>query len=123
MEDVIGRLTGLLAVLLIFGGIPAAIVLILYFNRKAESAERLKLIEKGVDPSIFIKQEKPSYRALMWGLLILGIGLGAFLGYILSVFTSMGREYMMPTLALVFGGSGLVGFYVYRKKAETKPAG
>lgn len=121
-EVIITRITGMLAVLLIFGGIPAAIVLGYYFNRKASHAERMALIEKGVDPSVFMKDEPPSYSALMWGLLILGIGVGAFLGYILSVYTSMGREYMMPTLALVFGGFGLVGFHLYRKKSEVDSA-
>lgn len=122
MGDVIGPLTGMLSVLLIFGGIPAAIVIGYYFNRKAEHAERIAMIEKGADPSMFIRQATSSSRALMWGLLILGIGLGAFLGYLISVFVSAGREYMMPTLALVFGGLGLIGYHVYSKKTEVKPA-
>lgn len=118
MEDIVGQFTGLVAVLLIFGGTPAVIVLVYYFGRKAKHKERLALIDKGMDPSVFMREEPPSLAALMWGLLILGIGLGCLLGYIFSVFTSLGQEYMMPSLALVFGGLGLVGFFLYRKKAE-----
>lgn len=123
MGDVIGNLTGFLAVLLIFGGIPAALVISYYFSRKARHGERLALIEKGADPSTFMNEETPSNNALMWGMLILGVGLGLFLGYILSVITSMGEQYLMPALALVFGGLGLIGFFIYRKKAETRTAG
>ncbi len=123
MEEVIGKLTGLLAVILIFGGAPTAIVLVYYFARRAKHSERLALIEKGADPSIYMKEESSTYSALAWGLFILGIGLGAFLGYILSVMTPMDREFLMPTLSLAFGGIGLVGYFIYRKNAETKTAG
>ncbi len=118
MENFMGQIIGLVAVLLIFGGTPTVIVLLYYFGRRAKHKERLALIDKGMDPSVFMKEEPPSLSALMWGLLILGIGLGCALGYILSVFTSLGQAYMMPSLALLFGGLGLVGFFLYRKKAE-----
>jgi hypothetical protein len=122
MGEVIGTLTGFLAVLLIFGGIPAALVVAYSFSRKARHAERLAMIEKGVDPSTFMHEEASSDTALMWGMLILGVGLGLFLGYILSVLTSMSQEYLMPALALIFGGLGLVGFFIYRNKSEAKKA-
>ncbi len=123
MDDAIVNLTGLVAVLLIFGGLPAVVVLVFYFGRKAEHKERLALIEKGVDPSVYMhKETSSSSSALMWGLLILGIGLGSFLGYILSVYSPFGREYMMPSLSLVFGGLGLIGYFVYRKKTAAKTA-
>lgn len=122
MGDVIGHLTGFLAVLLIFGGIPAAFVLTYYFSRKSKHAERLALIEKGTDPATFMNDESSTHIALLWGMLILGVGVGLFLGYILSIFTAMDRQYLMPALALVFGGLGLVGFFIYRKKEEIKTA-
>ncbi len=122
MGEVIGHLTGLVAVLLIFGGLPTVIVLVYYFGRKAKHKERLALIEKGLDPSVYMHEETSSNNALMWGLLILGIGLGSFLGYILSVYSSMGQEYMMPSLSLVFGGLGLISYFVYRKKTAAKTA-
>jgi hypothetical protein len=122
MENILGILTGMLAVFLIFGGVPAVIVLIYYFSRKAKHKERLALIEKGMDASIFIKEESPFHKILMWGMLIGGIGLGLLLGYVLSVYTQMEKETIMPILALLFGGLGLIGYYIYRKKTETKSA-
>lgn len=123
MENIIGQLTGLAAVTFIFAGAPAAIVLVYYFSRKAKHAERLAMIEKGVEPSAFMHDDAPYNYALMWGMLILGVGLGLFFGYILSVATSMGEGFLMPSLALVFGGLGLIGFFVYRKKTGFKTAG
>ena len=123
MENVLGILTGMVAVLLIFGGMPALIVLIYYFSRKAKNKERMALIEKGVDASIYLKEETTFNQVLMWGMLMGGIGLGLLLGYILSVYTPMREEVIMPIMALLFGGFGLIGYYVYRKKTETKSAG
>jgi uncharacterized membrane protein YesL len=123
MENVLGILTGMVAILLIFGGMPALIVLIYYFSRKAKNKERMALIEKGVDASIYLKEETTFNQVLMWGMLMGGIGLGLLLGYILSVYTPMREEVIMPIMALLFGGFGLIGYYVYRKKTETKSAG
>lgn len=123
MEDIIGKFTGLVVVTLLFGAPPAAIVLIYYFARRSKHAERLALIEKGVDPSVYMNEQSSSYLALMWGLLLVGIGLGAFLGYILSDYAYMEAGFVVPTLALIFGGLGLIGFFFYRKKWEPKTAG
>jgi hypothetical protein len=120
MENVLGILTGMLAILLIFGGGPALVVAIYYLSRKAKNKERMALIEKGIDASIFMKEETTFHQVLMWGMLLGGIGLGLLLGYVLSVYTPMRQEIIMPILALLFGSFGLIGYYVYRKKTETK---
>ncbi len=116
-------LIGLVAVLLIFGGTPTLIILIYYFGRSAKHKERMALIEKGMDPAVYMKEEAPYYNALMWGMLILGIGLGSFLGYILYAYAGMGEEYMIPSMSLIFGGLGLIAYYAHRKAAaKLKPA-
>ena len=122
MENVLGPLTGILAVFLIFGGIPAAIVLIYYFSRKAKNKERMALIEKGVDASIFLKEEGSSQSVLMWGMFLCGIGFGLLAGYILSIYTPMRQEIIMPVIAILFGGLGLIGYFIYKKKIEMKSA-
>jgi hypothetical protein len=122
MENVLGILTGMLAIILIFGAPPTLIVLIYYFSRRAKHKERMALIEKGVDASIYLKEEPLFHKVLMWGMLIGGVGLGLFFGYALSIYTPMQQEVIMPILALLFGGLGLIGYYVYRKKAESKTA-
>jgi len=120
MENVLGILAGMLAIVLIFGAPPALIVLIYYFSRRAKHKERMALIEKGIDASIFIKEESTFNQVLMWGMLIGGIGLGLLLGYILAIYTPMRQEIIMPINALLFGGLGLIRYFVYRKKTETK---
>jgi Na+-driven multidrug efflux pump len=122
MEGILGILAGIIAIILIFGAPPALVVLIYYFSRKAKHKERMALIEKGIDASIFIKEETTFHKVLLWGMLIGGIGLGLLLGYIFSVYTPMRQEIIMPIMALLFGGLGLIGYYVYRKKTETKSA-
>ncbi|MGO9482369.1 MAG: DUF6249 domain-containing protein [Candidatus Kryptoniota bacterium] len=120
MEDILGQLTGIIAIILIFGATPALIVVIYHLSRKSKHKERMALIEKGVDASIFMKEETISDKVLIGGLFIFGLGLGLLLGYILSVFTPLREEFIMPTTALLFSGLGLIGFYVYRKKTEAK---
>jgi hypothetical protein len=122
MEGILGILAGIIAIILIFGAPPALVVLVYYFSRKAKHKERMALIEKGIDASIFIKEETTFHKVLMWGMLIGGIGFGLLLGYILSVYTPMKQEIIMPIMAILFGGLGLIGYYVYRKKTETKSA-
>jgi uncharacterized membrane protein YesL len=121
MDQILGILTGLVAVILIFGALPALIVLIYYFNRKAKHKERMALIEKGIDASIYMKEEATFHKVLLWGMLMSGIGLGLLIGYLLSVFTRLPDE-IIPITAVLFGGFGLIGYYVYRKKTETKSA-
>jgi ABC-type Mn2+/Zn2+ transport system permease subunit len=82
----------------------------------------MALIEKGVDPSVYLKEEPTFHAVLMWGMLIGGIGLGLLLGYILSYYTPMREEIIMPIMALLFGGLGLISYYMYQKKRETKSA-
>jgi uncharacterized membrane protein YesL len=120
MSETLGILTGMLAVLLIFGGAPATILLIYYFSRKAKNKERMAMIEKGLDPSLYIKENPISNKVLLWGMLLGGIGLGLLLGYIISVATGMQLAPIMPILAVLFGGFGLIGYYMYEKKATTK---
>ncbi|MGD1044196.1 MAG: DUF6249 domain-containing protein [Bacteroidota bacterium] len=122
MEGILGILAGIIAIILFLGAPPALVVLVYYFSRRAKHKERMALIEKGIDASIFIKEETTYHKVLMWGMLIGGIGFGLLLGYILSVYTSMEQEIIMPIMALLFGGLGLIGYYVYRKKTEMKSA-
>ena len=49
--------------------------------------ERLALIQRGADATIFESSKQPS--SLKWGLLLVGIGTGILLGKVLSVYTTL----------------------------------
>jgi len=113
-------ITEIIAILALFGMIPGAIVWFLNSRHKAKHKERLAMIEKGVDLSSFIKEVNPLFQILMWGSLLAGIGLGLLLGYLLSMVSSFQQEAIMPILAILFGGTGLIIFYIYRKRSEKR---
>jgi hypothetical protein len=91
---------------------------------EARNKERLALIEKGMDLSILDNQERKrnNYTALLWGLLIAGIGFGALLGNIVSLITSMDHHFAIHCFGLIFGGMGLIVYFIYKKRADSKKA-
>lgn len=80
--------------------------------------ERLALIEKGVDASLFAtKGAKFSIAKFILNiaLLFMGIGVGIFLGQYLSEVLDMNNDALIPAMLFVFGGLGLViGFFITR---------
>ncbi|MEP2934920.1 MAG: DUF6249 domain-containing protein [Gilvibacter sp.] len=100
----------------IFFGVVFGIV---YLIVSARNKERLALIEKGADASIFYsgKKRKSSTQivVLNFALLLMGVGLGIFLG---GLFTSLGmdEEIAMPGTIFFTAGAGLLtGFYLTKK--------
>jgi hypothetical protein len=87
---------------------------------EAKTKERLALIEKGINPDEFPKEPKRAGNdPLLWGLLLAGMGLGAFLGFLLDQVTQWDSIILTNSLAIFFGGVGLI---VYRL-AFGKPNG
>jgi hypothetical protein len=91
---------------------------------EARNKERLALIEKGMDITVLDKKEykKSNYAPLLWGLLIAGIGFGALTGNIISHITSMEHHFAIHCFALIFGGIGLIVYFIYKRKADSKGA-
>lgn len=89
---------------------------------EAKNKERLALIEKGMDLSILDKKsyQPPNFGALLWGLLLGGIGLGALTGYLISLVTPIERHLAIHCFGLIFGGIGLVVYFIYKKRVENK---
>jgi hypothetical protein len=85
--------------------------------------ERMAMIEKGIDFGTTKAQPQP-YKNLKWGLLLIGLGLGLFIAYILdfTVFNSTNEElndkvgFIYFALMAVFGGLGLFISYLIEKK-------
>lgn len=92
----------------------------LYFSSR--NKERLALIEKGADASIFVrgKREKaaPVWKILILNLALLamGIGAGIVIGGILHTNLSGDSFYAMPGSIFLLAGTGLlVGFFITKK--------
>ncbi|MES2328733.1 MAG: DUF6249 domain-containing protein [Bacteroidota bacterium] len=123
-----------IASIAIIGGMVIAIVVLRitlpqqYQEKMAamenQSKERLALIEKGIDPAILYRKEKKvSQDPLFWGLLLVGIGSGAFYGdAVWKGFYYASENTMVNACAVFFGGFGLVLYHIIRKLGDRKKA-
>ena len=84
--------------------------------------ERLTMIEKGVDASIFGKGLKDT-GSLKWGLLFVGIGIGILLGKVFAAYSCLGEEASMFSMICLCGGLSLVIFHFVERSIEKKSAG
>ncbi|MEN8230465.1 MAG: DUF6249 domain-containing protein [Bacteroidota bacterium] len=99
----------------------AAIFGIVFVIVTASNRERMAMIEKGVNPKDFMNARKPNvYSILKWALLLVGLGLGLFIGSLLDTFTPIQEEPAYFASTLFFGGLGLVLAFLISKKAEEK---
>jgi hypothetical protein len=92
---------------------------IVYVAVSARNKERMALIEKGADASIFNRGNtgRSGKWALKLGMLSIGVALGVLVGYL---FESMGMndDVAYPAGIFLFGGGALVAaFYISRKTA------
>lgn len=95
----------------------ASIVLIFYIFFSTRNKERLALIEKGMDASIF-KASKKSSPALKYGMFFVGIGIGVIAGNILAVYTSLEPATTFISMILLFGGASLITFHLIETKKQ-----
>ena len=103
-----------------YGIIPAAILLVIHFRNKMIHKEKIAMIQKGLDISTLANKTNPLNQILMWGTLLTGIGFGLLFGYILSLVSDLSQNMMVPIMAILFGGFGLIAYYNYKKKTEKK---
>jgi hypothetical protein len=106
--------TETLAIMIPIVAVIGGIVMIIYL-RKYENDERMAMIEKGVDPSVFTRKARNTSGALRASLLLIGAGLGLLLGYALD------RAFYMDevgyfSMLLIFGGAGLGLAYMIEEK-------
>jgi O-antigen/teichoic acid export membrane protein len=99
-------------------GFFTSIILSYYFYLKFKNKERLALIEKGVDIAEILKKADAPFRFpwLRLGMLVLGMGIGLFAGYLVIFFSpppflrtqNSSEVVIMLSSLLIFGGLGLV---------------
>lgn len=104
-----------IVLIIIFGTLFGTV----YLHYSTRHKERLALIEKGVDASIFVRSKK-SATAPTWkifvvnaALLSMGIGLGIFLAGILHQVIGLDEEIAFPGAIFTMAGLGLfAGFKI-----------
>ena len=93
---------------------------ILYVFFTTRHKERLALIEKGADPSLFQAKKSPTQATMRIGMFLVGIALGILCGNILAETTRLQDEVAYFSMIFLFGGLSLVMYYHFfeRKKQE-----
>ena len=107
----VGLLVPLGAFAMVFG--------IVYLGITARNKERLALIERGADPSLFESVKKGnSHSILKWGMFLFGIGLGIVIAAIIVQSGMMSEDSAYPAMICVFGGLALIGVHLFKSKQE-----
>lgn len=90
---------------------------IFYVWISTRNKERMALIEKGADASLFATKKR-NYRnlTLKIGMLAVGIGIGILMGSLLDTYTSLDEEVSYFSMIFLFGGIFLVGNTFLEKK-------
>jgi len=89
---------------------------IFYLIYTTRNRERLALIEKGVDASIFLKgngKGVPAWKIFVVNLafLLIGGGLGIFIALLITTYTSLNDDAVYPSIIFIMSGVGLlIGF-------------
>ena len=97
----------------------AAVFGIFYMNYTTRNKERLALIEKGADASIFTggKSTGSGKWILTLGILAVGIALGVIIGTLMES-AGMNKEVAYPASIFLFGGGALIAAYFIGKKVN-----
>ena len=96
---------------------------IFYLFLSTRNRERLALIEKGVDASIFMgdKSKSSMFKLVLLNLALLsmGIGVGVFVALILSTYTALDQDALYPAMIFLSSGIALfIGFNMTKKIEE-----
>ena len=97
---------------------------VFYLYISSRNKERLALIEKGADASIFNlgKRAGSSWKVIVLNLafLLMGIGLGVFLATLLDTYTNLDSDAVYPALIFLMAGVGLYVGFIQSKKLVKK---
>jgi Co/Zn/Cd efflux system component len=115
-----GAIVSLSFFTLIFG------ITYLYFSTRHK--ERVSLIEKGVDASIFFTPKSPRSKSIsVWKILIvniamicIGVGFGIIFGSLLEKFTIMGDAGYAASVFLTTGIALLAGYFMTKSMEKSE---
>lgn len=101
--------TGILIPISLFASIFG--IVYLYFSTR--NKERLALIEKGADASIFRTNGNSFQKVILLNLalLLMGVGIGVFMALLLATYTSLDKGAVYPAMIFLMAGISLfIGF-------------
>ena len=92
-----------------------------YVFLNTRNKERLALIEKGADASLFAsKKLYKSNLTLKFGMLAVGIGVGILVASIMETYTVLDEEIAYPSMIFLFGGLFLIANAMIEKKDKVE---
>jgi hypothetical protein len=80
--------------------------------------ERMALLAKGADPSVFHDEVRNKITTLKYGLFLIGIGIGILIGRILVSAADFEPEVAYFSMVFLWGGIALVISYFLARKIE-----
>lgn len=107
--------------------IPISLFLVIfgifYLYLSTRNKERLALIEKGADASIFMagrQRTAPIWKVLILNLalLLMGIGIGVFLALMLTTYSDLREDGVYPACIFFMAGAGLFAGYTMTKNID-----
>jgi hypothetical protein len=116
-EAIIGVFIPIIAILAVF--------LFLWRSNEAKKAVRLAMVERGMDPGLLNEQPNESsrkYGALRIGMLLMGLGFGCIVGFLVSIMLMPDHGNFWPLVIIAssisFGGAGLIAYHRMATKLE-----
>lgn len=94
-----------------------------YIFFTARHRERMSIIDKGVDPTLFVSKGKKnsSNLTLKLGMLALGVSLGILMAlFITKTFEDIPGEPVVIAMILLFGGGSLVINFLIERKMDSE---
>jgi hypothetical protein len=104
-----GQMTGVIIVFIIFASITGIILGIIFLRNRNQ--ERLKILEKGIDPSVLKSEIRTSNKlSLKIGVFLIAIALGIITGSLIANYTYIFPENEVAYFSSIFlfGGIGLL---------------
>lgn len=92
---------------------------ILYVLMMTRYRERMAMIERNVDASIFTGKRSIS-PTLKFGMLLVGIALGILIGDILHEYYDLSRGTSFSSMTLLFGGISLIINFIIERQLDRK---
>ena len=110
---------------IVFIALFATVFGIMYVHYTARNKERMALIEKGADASLFYKGKEGVKINFSWskftlkiGMFFMGVALGVLIAAIMSNAGILNEEANYPSMIFFFGGLSLVLFYIIDRRSK-----